>query len=189
MICLTSNGVGRLQPLQLSINQNSELLVFCEVLDPVRESQMATMRTGEHAGSFNWKLKTLRNSSALPVYIKLLSQIDVPAFAHRAVLRLAKWISNTAAVSQKARPFWEVRPLLNSWRIMACPTWLACFSRLERSICIIDFLIKPCVTELACISVIATLTSSASFAAVCCLHCSLEFVCLGMRSRANPGLH
>ena len=53
MICLTSNGVGRLQPLQLSINQNSELLVFCEVLDPVRESQMATMRTGEHAGSFN----------------------------------------------------------------------------------------------------------------------------------------
>lgn len=150
---------------------------------------MPTVRISDNARSFNWKLKTLRNSCALPIHIKLLFQIDVPSFVHIAVLRVAKWISNTAALKQKLRPLWEVRPFFNSWRIMACLTWFTCFYLCCLCICIIDFLVKSFFTELACVSLISMLTSSASFAAEFCFHGTWEFVCLGMCSRANLRLN
>lgn len=42
-IFLSGDGAVGLEPLQLTIDQNSEFLVWCEVWDPVGESQMATM--------------------------------------------------------------------------------------------------------------------------------------------------
>lgn len=150
---------------------------------------MTTMRVRDNARSFNWELNALRNSCAIAIHIKLLFHIDMPSFIHIAGLRVAKWISNAAALNQKLRPLWEVRPLFNSWRIMTCWTCFTCFYLCCFCICIIDFLIKPFFTELACVCIVSMLTSSASFAADLCFHWSFEFVCFWMCSCANLWLN
>lgn len=115
----------------------------------------------------------------------------MPALVDIAVLRVANWICNTAASAHKFRPHGEVWPLLNLWRIMALLTLFTWFSRPERIICIINFLVKSFLAGYAfrLSSLTSTLTPSASFAALFCLHWPLKLVCLGMCSRANVWLH
>ena len=154
---------------------------------------MATMQSGEYYTLFNWKLKALRNSCSLSVHIELLSQVDMPAFVDIAVLRVANWICNAAASTHKSRPHGEVRPLLNLWRIMALLTLFTWCSRPERIICIINFLVKSFLAgdafRFSFFSLTSTLTSSASFAALFCLHWLRKLVGLWKCSRANVWLH
>lgn len=150
---------------------------------------MSTMCISDDARPFDWELETLRNSRALTVSIELLLHIDVPSFVHIAVLWVSDWISNAAALEQKLRPLWEVRPLFNSWCVMACFTGFTCFYLCCLRICVVDFLVESFFTELAGVSFVSMLASAASFAADLCFHWTLEFPCLWMCSRANLWLN